>query len=244
MSDYEPSTYGDRIADIYDELYGTAQDVQPIVNVLVELAKGGRSLELGIGTGRIALPLLVRDVKVEGIDASKRMIDRLHKKHGGDRIPVALADFADVNVKGKFSLVFVTLNTFFNLLTQDAQLRCFLNVAQHLAPGGAFLIEAFVPDLTRYVRYQNLQTSQATPNMVRLEASRLDPLTQRISIQHVHITEEGTRFYPVEIRYAWPSELDLMAQIAGLRLRDRWGSWQKEPFTVASTSHISVYIRP
>lgn len=244
MSDYGPSTYGDRIADIYDELHGSMQDVQPTVSLLAELANGGRVLELAIGTGRIALPLLARGVKVTGIDASERMVAKLREKPSGNHIPVTIGDFANVSVEGAYSLIYVVYNTFFCLLTQDSQVRCFRNVAQHLATGGVFLVEAFAPDLTRFVRGQNLQTSRVTPDLVRLDASSHDPVAQHVSSQHVHITEDGVRLYPVEVRYAWPSELDLMAQLAGLRLRDRWGSWQKEPFTAVSTSHISVYARP
>lgn len=244
MSDYGPSTYGDRIADIYDELYWSMQDVQPIVSLLGELADAGRALELGIGTGRIALPLLSHGVNIQGIDASEPMVAKLRQKPNGDRIPVTMGDFAEVGVEGTFYLIFVVFNTFFGLLTQDAQVRCFRNVAQHLAPAGVFLIEAFVPDMTRFVRRQNLEATQVTPDLVRLDASHHDPVAQRVSSQHVHITEQGVRLYPVEFRYAWPSELDLMAQLAGLRLRHRWGSWQKEPFTAASTSHISVYAWP
>jgi SAM-dependent methyltransferase len=241
MRDYEPSTYGDRIADVYDELYGALQDVQPMVTLLAELANKGRALELGIGTGRLAIPLAGRGVKVEAIDASERMVAKMREKPVGEHIQVTIGDFADVGVNGKFSLIFVTFNTFFALLTQDDQVRCFRNVATHLERAGVFLVEAFVPDVTRFVRGQNLQTNTITPDHVMLDASRHDSALQRVSSQHVHITEDGVRLYPVELRYVWPSEMDLMAQLAGLRLRNRWSGWKKEPFNSGSTSHVSVY---
>ncbi len=241
MKDFGPSTYGDKIAEVYDELYGQAFDVEGTVALLPELARGGPALELGIGTGRIALPLAARGVKVQGIDASQAMVAQLRKKPGGKDITVTMGNFADLNVRGKFALVFVVFNTFFGLDTQDAQVRCFENVAKRLRPGGLFLIEAFVPDLTRNLRGQNLTTRHVGLDEVRLEATRFDPVNQAVTSQHVHITEAGTRLYPVKLRYAFPSELDLMARIAGMRLKYRWGGWRREPFMAASTSHVSVY---
>ena len=241
MSEYDDATYGDRIAEVYDEFYPELD--HRVVPLLAELAGKGRALELGIGTGRVGLPLQAAGVNVEGIDASAAMVARLRAKPGGERIPVAIGSFVDVNVEGEFSLVFVVFNTFFGLGSQDEQVRCFQGVAQRLAPGGAFLVEAFVPDMARFVRGQNLSIGQMGPGHVMLDAARLDRLNQRVVTQHVVLSEAGVRTYPVQLRFAWPAELDLMARIAGLRLRDRWGGWGKEPFAVDSGGHISVYVR-
>ncbi|MBI2856317.1 MAG: class I SAM-dependent methyltransferase [Chloroflexi bacterium] len=241
MNDYDASTYGERIADIYDELHQGLADVQATVDALADLAQGGRALELGIGTGRIALPLAERGVEVHGIDASPAMVARLREKEGGAQIPVAMGDFVDVAVEGDFSLIFVAFNTFFGLLSQEDQVRCFRNVAHHVSGDGVFVIEAFVPDVTRFVRGQNITAPLLEMDRVLLDVSRHDPVTQRVVAQHLLIMESGTRLYPVQLRYAWPSELDLMSQLAGMRLRERWGSWRREPFTAASTNHVSVY---
>jgi SAM-dependent methyltransferase len=241
MTEYRPETYGDRIAPVYDEMYGGMFEIEPVVERLAELARTGPALELGIGTGRIALPLTARGVPVHGIDASEAMVERLREKSGGADIPVAMGDFADVAVDGRFSLVYVVFNTFFALLTQEEQVRCFGNVAKRLAPGGVFLIEAFVPDMTRFVRGQNTQSSRVEMNRVSIDVSQLDPVNQHVTSQHIYITAQGIRMYPVQIRYAWPSELDLMARLAGLRLHHRWGGWRQEPFTAESTKHVSVY---
>ena len=239
MESYSAETYGERIAGAYDDWYGACDE--DTVAVLRELAGGGRALELGIGTGRVALPLQQAGVEVHGIDASQAMVDRLRAKPGGDTIPVTLGDFADVAVDGEFSLVFALFSTFFSLLTQDEQVRCFQNVARHLGSGGVFVIEAFVPDLARYDRGQDVRAVQVGTDEVRLAVSQLDPMSQQITSQQIALTEAGARLYPVKIRYAWPSELDLMARLAGLALRHRWESWQRAPFTPASSRHISVY---
>jgi SAM-dependent methyltransferase len=216
---------------------------EAMIATLAELARAGRALELGIGTGRIALPLAARGVEVHGIDASPAMVARMRIKPGGAEIPVAMGDFADVGVEGAFSLVYVVFNTFFGLLSQEEQVRCFENVARHLAADGVFVIEAFVPDMTRFARGQCLNAARVETDAVLLDASRHDPLTQRVVSQQILITESGTRLFPVQIRYAWPAELDLMARLAGLRLRHRWAGWQREPFTAASGKHVSVYER-
>mgnify|MGYP001826415320 FL=1 len=239
MEPYSEETYGDRIAGTYDDWYGGFDE--DTVATLRELAHGGRALELGIGTGRIALPLQQSGVEVHGIDASEAMVARLQAKPGGESIPVSLGDFAEVAVEGEFSLVYVLVNTFFALLTQDEQVRCFENVTRHLRADGVFLIEAFVPDLTRFDGGQAVRAIGVGNNEVRLEVSQLDPANQRVTSQQVVLTEQGTRLYPVQLRYAWPSELDLMARLAGLELRHRWDSWQCTPFTQESGKHISVY---
>ena len=244
MDEYGPSTYGDRWAGIYDEWGGGLPlDTEQSVECLAGLAGSGPVLELAIGTGRVSLPLAERGLEVHGVDASEAMVARLREKPGGDRIPVAIGDFADVPVEGRFSLVFVVFNTFFGLLTQDDQARCFANVAEHLTDDGVFVLEAFVPDLSRFDRGQRVSTLEVELGEVVLHADVHQLVEQVVFSQHVVIREDGLRFYPVKIRYAWPSELDLMARLAGLELRDRWGGWRREPFSAQSTRHISVYGR-
>lgn len=239
MESYTAETYGDRIAGAYDDWYGGFD--KDTVATLRELAQGGRALELGIGTGRVALPMQHSGVEVHGIDASEAMVARLRAKPDGESIPISLGDFADVAVEGQFSLVYVLVNTFFALLTQDDQVRCFENVARHLSADGVFVIEAFVPDLKRFDGGQAVRTIRVSDDEVRLDISQLDPASQTVTSQHVTLTERGVRLYPVKLRYAWPAELDLMARLAGLQLRQRWDSWQRAPFTEESGKHISVY---
>jgi SAM-dependent methyltransferase len=236
-------SFGAEMAEIYDELHD-GEDVHDVVELLAGLAGGGPVLELGIGTGRVALPLAERGLAVTGIDNSEAMVAKLREKPGGDRIPVSIGDFADVSVDGSFRLVFVVFNTLFNLLTQDDQVRCVENVAAHLAEDGSFVVEAFVPlhlmDLreAQYVQGERIETGE-----VRLDVARHDVVEQLLYESHVALTREGVRLYPVVTRYAWPRELDLMARIAGLSLRERWGGWNREPFSAASRHHVSVYGR-
>ena len=236
---YNESTYGDRIAAVYDRWYTNVPD--DLVLRLKELAGDGPVLELGIGTGRIALPLANHGVEIHGIDASQEMAAKLATKPGGDRIPVTIGNFADVGVEGSYSLIYVVFNTFFALLTQEEQVRCFGNVARRLRPGGLFLIEAFVPDMTRFKDGQIVKVNRIETDEVVLETSEHDPLNQRTISQHVVINRSGINIYPVQVRYAWPAELDLMAQLAGMRLRERWSNWQRASFVAASPSHISIY---
>ena len=244
MDEYGPSTYGDRWAGIYDEWGGRLPlETEQTVECLAELAGAGPVLELAIGTGRVSLPLTERGLEVHGVDASEAMVARLREKPGGDRIPVSMGDFADVPVEGRFSLVFVVFNTFFGLLSQDDQARCFANVAEHLTDDGIFVLEVFVPDLSRFDRGQRVSTLEVELDEVALNADVHQPVEHVVFSQHVVLREDGLRFYPVKIRYAWPSELDLMARLAGLELRDRWGGWRREPFTAQSTRHVSVYRR-
>jgi SAM-dependent methyltransferase len=242
MEDKEERTYDARCADVYDQWFGYFDEAA--VDVLEELAGGGRALELGIGTGIVALPLAARGVEVHGIDSSAEMVARLRAKPGGERIPVTFGDFADVEAEGEFSLVFVVYNTLFALGTQDEQVRCFRNVAARLGPGGAFVVEAFVPDPAQFNGGHGLRVLHSEAGRVGLKVSQHDPVGQKIKSQHVVITQGGARLFPVEVRYAWPSELDLMAQLAGLRLRHRWGDWRRGEFGAKSEKHVSVYERP
>jgi SAM-dependent methyltransferase len=242
MDDYGPSTYGDRIADVYDAWFHPPSDPAAAIDFLAELAGSGPALELAIGTGRIALPLATRGVEIQGIDASAAMVAKLREKPGGTDIPVTMGDFADVAVEGRFRLVFVVFNTLFALLTQDDQRRCLRNVADHLTDDGVFVVETFVPDLARFDRGQRVDARRVEVGRAFLEVSRHDAGNQRVSSQLVVFEETGFRMFPVELRYSWPSELDLMAELAGLRLRERWGGWNREPFT-GELTHVSVYER-
>jgi SAM-dependent methyltransferase len=239
MADYDETTYGEEIAAAYDEFYATVDPAE--IEMLAELAGNGRALELAIGTGRVALPLQERGVTVSGIDASQAMVARLREKPGGADIAVTMGNFADVAVEGQFDLIYVVFNTFFALLTQEEQIRCFGNVAARLAPEGSFLIEAFVPDLTRYDRGQRVSAIDLEGDAVRLEVSAHDPVRQQVRSKHLLLSESGIRFFPVRLRYVWPSEMDLMARLARFNLAERWGGWQREPFTAQSGRHISVY---
>jgi SAM-dependent methyltransferase len=240
MEHFGPETYGERVADVYDEWYKPV-DTAAEVALLTELAQGGRILELGIGTGRVALPLAAGGVEVHGIDASPSMVERMRAKPGGDAIPVTIGDMADVPVDGEFALVFVVFNTFFQLYSQEAQLRCFGNVAVHLQPGGRFVIHAFVPDTSRVESGEHLAVKEASLDRVRLDASMFDANQQRLDTTQVRITEDGIRLVHAKLRFAWPPELDLMARLAGLTLEHRWATFDKQPFSGESAFHVSVY---
>ncbi|HEX2181885.1 MAG TPA: class I SAM-dependent methyltransferase [Rubrobacteraceae bacterium] len=239
--EYDAGTYGDRMAGVYDDWFGTPGNTDEVVSFLSELAGQGRALELGVGTGRIALPLAEKGIEVHGIDASEAMVEKLRAKPGGQDIPVTIGDFADVDVGERFSLVYVVFNTVFALLTQEDQVRCFANVGGRLDEGGAFVLEAFVPDPARLAGGEVTQTKRVEVDRVYLETSRYDPVEQRVYSQNISMGETETKLYPVQIRYAWPSELDLMARLAGLRLRERLGGWRREPFEASSNNHVSVY---
>jgi SAM-dependent methyltransferase len=244
MKKYERQTYGDRIADMYDEWYGEAAflDTDAAVDFLADLAGTSRALELAIGTGRVALPLAERGIEVHGIDASEAMVAKLRAKPGGDRIPVTIGDFADVSVEGTFGLVYVVFNTFFALDSQEEQIRCFENVARALAEDGVFVVEAFVPDPARFAG-GHVSVSRVEVDTVQLDLTLVDTVAQRSESQHLVLAPGGIRFYPIQIRWAYPPELDLMARLAGLRLRERSGGWRREPFTGKSERHVSVYER-
>jgi SAM-dependent methyltransferase len=241
MSSYGSATYGDRIADFYDVRHPALPQGHPMIQGLAKLAGNGTALELGIGTGRVALPLAASGVSVHGIDASEAMVARLRSKPGGAAIPVTIGDFADLPVSGYFSLIYVVFNTFFGLLTQEDQIRCVANCAAHLDDGGALLIEAFYPDLTRYVRNQNISVMDVDTDAITVDVTQLDPVAQRVTSQHLYITPEGLRMFPVQLRYAWPTEIDLMARLAGLRLDTRSGGWRGEPYTAAPTMYVAIY---
>lgn len=234
----------------FDEAYAR-QDVDlergdelAAVGFLEQLAGQGPALELGIGTGRIALPLAARGVRVDGIDLSPAMVDQLRARPGGDQLSVTIGNFADVAVPGSYRLIFVVFNTFFNLLTQEEQVGCFQNAAAHLSEDGVFVIEAYVPTFLYRLRNDQYVDAEAIEvDQVRLDVLRHQPVTQMLEESHVTLSAAGMRLNPVVQRYAWPSELDLMARIAGLRLQSRWGGWGREPFSASSERHVSVYGR-
>jgi SAM-dependent methyltransferase len=238
----DPACYGDRWADVYDEQHAS-RDPAAAVEFLAGLAGGGRVLELAIGTGRIALPLAGRGVRVEGVDASAAMVARLRAKPGGEAIPVSIGDMADVPASGPFRLVYLAFNTLFGLLSQARQADCFRNVARVLEPGGMFVIECFVPDVARFDRGQRVQAVSVTEDSAVLEISKHDAARQRVTTQQVRFDQDGIRLLPVAIRYCWPGELDLLAAGAGLRLTERYADWTRAPFGQASAEHVSVYQR-
>ncbi len=243
MDSFGPATFGELNADDYDDLHdpGTTDETVALISSIVGT---GRALELAIGTGRVALPLAKRGCDISGIDGSPDMIAKLRAKPGGDKIPVEIGDFADVDISGTFDHVFLVFNTLFNLQTQDDQVRCFANTAKRLNPGGTFLIEAFVPDFTGFTENQRVKTKRVDAQSVWLEAVQHDPVNQSFDFQRIRITEAGTKLVPLPLRYAYPAEIDLMARLAGLRLKHRWGNWDRSAFTADSTFHISVYEKP
>ena len=241
MEGYGPSTYGDAIADVYDDWYAGNMDPTAAVGFLASLSGKGRSLELGIGTGRVALPLAALGVPVSGIDASAAMVERLRAKPGGRDIPVSMGDFADIAVEGAYSLIYVAFATFFALGSQAEQIRCLKNVASHLEKDGSFVVEAFVPDMTRYRDNQSVAAREVALGRAFLEVARLDPVAQRIEASHLIITAEGARLYPVSLRYAWPAEFDAMALVASLGLASRYADYERRAFDATSTRHVSVY---
>jgi SAM-dependent methyltransferase len=244
MNMYKPvMSFGNDIAETYDELSQRGDEVSTVA-FLEQLARGGPALELAIGTGRIALPLAMKGVRVDGIDFSPSMIARLRAKPDSDQITVTLGNFADVAVPDTYRLIYIVFNTLFNLLTQDEQVRCFENVAAHLTEDGVFVIEGGLP--TEFCRLRNNQyvdLETMTVDNVRLDVARYDPVTQLLEEAHVTLSSKGTQLNPIITRYAWPSELDLMARIAGMHLKERWASWGREPLTSTSSNCISVYGR-
>ena len=234
--------FDERVAARYDESSAEMFDrevIAPVVDLLVELAGSGRALELGIGTGRIALPLAQKGVPVHGIELSVAMVARLRAKPGGDDIHVTIGDFATATVGGTFSLAYLVFNTIFNLTTQEAQVACFRNVAAHLVPGGCFVIEAGVPDVQRLVPGENIRAFRVSED--RWGFDEYDIAAQRLTSHHLEVVDGRLERVSVPFRYAWPAELDLMAQLAGMRLRERWSGWKREPFTSDSRQHVSIW---
>jgi SAM-dependent methyltransferase len=249
MEGYGPESYGDAIADVYDDWYGDLADTDATVDALVALARrvhATRVLELGVGSGRLALPLAANDLEVWGVDASKAMVERLRTKPGAAGLRVAVGDMATLDLsaitdgpQARFGLVFVAINTFFNLTSAGAQQRCLQRVREVLAPDGLFVLEAFVPDLDRPTNVVEART--VALDHVILTATRHDPIEQTVSCQYIEIRESGIRMHPLVVRYAPPAELDAMAATAGLRLAERWSDWTGSAFTDTASVHVSVY---
>ena len=234
--------FGERVAATYDERSDKMFDpavVEPVVDFLVELTRGGRALELGIGTGRIALPLAQRGVLVHGIESSKAMVARLRAKPGGQDIGVTIGDFATTRVDGTFAVAYLVFNTIMNLTTQAAQVACFRNVAAHLEPGGCFVIEVGVPDLQRLPPGERFVVFDGSETHWGID--EYDVANQGLISHHFEVRGGAVQKSSGPFRYVWPAELDLMAQMAGMSLRERWSGWRREPFTSDSRQHVSVW---
>jgi hypothetical protein len=237
--------FGERVAQVYDAHSASMYDpdvLEPAVDTLAELAGGGAALEFAVGTGRIALPLAQKGIRVTGFDSSQAMLDQLRAKPGADRIDTSVGDMASTRIEGDFSLVYLVFNTIFNLTTQEGQVACFENAARHLGSGGRFVIEARVPELQRLPLGQTVLPWRADPEGMSFYV--YDVTTQRLGGQHYNLVDGRIEPSPIELRYAWPAELDLMARIAGLELEHRWANFRREKFTHLSPAHVSVYVKP
>jgi SAM-dependent methyltransferase len=234
--------FGEDVAARYDEssagMFEPAA-VDPVVDFLAELAGGGAALELGVGTGRIALPLAQRGVRVHGIDLSAAMVARLRAKPGAEQVGVTIGDFATTTVDGRFSVAYLVFNTIMNLTTQDGQVACFRNVAAHLEPGGCFVVEVGVPELQRLPPGETVRAFEVGPT--KLGFDEYDVATQGLVSHHYAAVDGRLEVVSMPFRYVWPSELDLMARLAGMTLRGRWSGWRREPFTSDSRKHVSVW---
>jgi len=237
--------FGEEVAARYDGSNG--EEFEPAVieataDFLAELAGDGAALELAIGTGRIALPLSQRGVRVAGIDLSEAMVGKLRAKPGGDEIEVGIGDFATTRVEGTFRLAYLVFNTINNLTTQDGQVACFENAAAHLEPGGCFVIEVGVPRLRLLPPGQRFVPFDVSDDHIGID--EYDPLNQGLVSHHLSLVDGRWKLRSIPFRYVWPAELDLMARLAGLRLRERWSGWKREPFTAESRKHVSVWAKP
>jgi SAM-dependent methyltransferase len=234
--------FDERVAARYDETSAEMfepEAVDPVLDFLADLAGSGRALELAIGTGRIALPLAQRGVPVHGIDMSKAMVARLRAKPGGGDIGVTIGDFATTTVGGAFSVAYLVFNTISNLTTQEEQVACFRNVAAHLEPSGCFVIEVGIPELQRLPPGETFRVFHASES--RWGIDEYDVANQGLISHHFEIVDGKPERNSVPFRYTWPSELDLMAQLAGMSMRERWSGWKREPFTSDSRKHVSVW---
>jgi SAM-dependent methyltransferase len=237
--------FGERIAERYDESASDMFDpevVDPVVDFLADLAFDGAALELGIGTGRIALPLARRGIRVHGIELSEAMVSRLRVKPGAEQIGVTIGDIATTTVEGRFSVAYLVFNTIMNLTTQDEQVACFQNVAAHLTPGGCFVIEVAVPDLQRLPPGETVRAFTVTGT--RLGFDEYDIASQGLISHHYWDVDGKLDGTSLPFRYVWPAELDLMAGLAGMSLRERWSDWKREPFSSDSRTHVSVWQKP
>jgi SAM-dependent methyltransferase len=242
MEGFDPRTsFGYEVSKRYDA--GLRGDEEETVAFLARLADGRDALEFAVGTGRIALPLTRAGVRVDGIEQSQAMVDRMREKPGGNAVDVTIGDMSCVTTGRNYGLVYLVYNTIGNLITQDGQVQCFQNAARHLADDGAFVLECRIPAAPARPGHQYVDPEHIAADHVVLDVGRYDPLRQVLDLNHVQISAEGIILSPISLRLAQPPEFDLMARIAGLRLRDRWGGWNGEPYTAASWRHISVYER-
>lgn len=239
----DPGLFGRLWADTYDGPGGNP-DPAPAVDFLAGRADGGPVLELAIGTGRVALPLAGRGVPVEGVEASPEMVAKMRAKPGGDGIPVAIGDMADVPVTGPYRLTYLVYNTLFNLVRAERQANCFRNVARTLAPGGAFVIEAFVPDPAEFDQDEQVQMREVTEDSAIIRLHQYDRAAQTFVRQTIRFDADGVHLHPFAMRYLWPQQIDELAERAGLRLAERYADWAGTPFDADSRSHISVYRKP
>lgn len=244
MQGYDGATYGDRFADVYDDWYGTGPETGPAVAFLAALAErvgAGRVLELGVGTGRLAVPLALGGLPVTGVDASQAMLERLAAKEGGDLVEGVLGDMAGPLPDGPYVLVLIARNTFFNLTSDETQRRCLAEVCRVLAPDGRLVIEAFVPDEGSETR-SSVEVRDITADRVLLFVNRHEPATQEAWSSFVELTPEGNTFRPCHLLYRRPDQLDAMAASAGLSLDERWSGWNGDAFDDDdSPSHVSIY---
>jgi SAM-dependent methyltransferase len=242
---HDDGYFDERIAATYDEsetaMFEPAA-VEPAVDFLADLAGAGQALELGIGTGRIALPLARRGVPVHGIELSKAMVARLRAKPGGESIPVTIGDFATAKVDGRFTLAYLVFNTIMNLTTQSAQVACFRNVAAHLKPEGCFVVEVGIPELQRLPPGETVRAFHVSTTSWGFD--EIEVATQELTSHHFELVDGQMERSSIPFRYVWPSELDLMAELAGLSLQGRWSGWKREPFTRDSRKHVSVWVKP
>lgn len=242
---HDDGAFDERVAAVYDEAGAdmfAPEVLGPTVATLADLADGRPALEMAIGTGRVALPLRAAGVDVTGIELSRPMVARLRSKPGGEDIPVTIGDMATTVVGEDFGLVYLVYSTISNLLTQDAQVACFENAAAHLAPGGVFVVENGVPPLRRLPPGTDVVAFDATATHIGVDV--VDVVAQRLTSRHCYVLDGTTTAFATEHRYTTPAELDLMARVAGLRLRHRWAGWDRSPFTADSERHVSVWERP
>ncbi len=243
MSPIGDNQYGDEIADIYDDLFDDRDDLDVVCSTLLDLAAGGRILEFGVGTGRIAVPLARRGAEVVGIDNSPLMLEKMAAKPDGTKVLGVLGDCCETRTEGSFSLVFSAFSTIFLIGTQDDQVRSFENAAAHLVPGGCFVVEAFVHDRSKWASGSEATTVSVGESSAYLRLGTHDAVAQIIRTQHLSFTPDGTTFRPNRLRYIWPTELDLMARIAGLRRESWWSGWDRSPLAASSGNLIAVYRR-
>jgi SAM-dependent methyltransferase len=239
MDDYRADSWGNAFADVYDDVAGQRADTTACVETLASLANKRSVLELGVGTGRIAIPLALKGCRVVAVDGSEQMLDKLRAKPGANRLFLVCGDLADVPVEGSFELIYVVYNTLNCLSSQTDQVRCFRNVAQRLRPGGAFVVETFIP--WKLLADGSLRVAEVAENSVTIGFISADTVRQTLDTQMVRVNRQGVSLHPARYRYVWPSELDLMAQLAGLRLQERWSDWEKRAFTSESAAQISVF---